>query len=230
LASESVGLRVPEQTLSQPHDVFICHACDDCEPFVRPFVAMLHQLGLSVLYENCSLQSDDNVSRKIDDSIERSRYGIVIISKAFIDGISSKSELQGLVDRDADQDMKLLAIWHGVTNVEVAGLNRSLLDKFAINAGFVDASEIAIQISPLVRRDLYDNLKHSELERLAIGNAAFALQKEIDQSRIKMARPKHRYDVAVGVPWLGSEVTFQQTNWDLAEAFACGFRPTGGAV
>jgi hypothetical protein len=69
----------------QKWDVFIAHASEDKEAFVRPLATVLQSLGMSVWYDEFSLQLGDSLSRSIDKGILGSQYGLVVVSPAFIE-------------------------------------------------------------------------------------------------------------------------------------------------
>jgi len=56
-------------------DVFICHASEDKDAFVRPLAVALRQLGVSVWYDEFSLEVGDSISRSIDKGLAESAYG-----------------------------------------------------------------------------------------------------------------------------------------------------------
>jgi hypothetical protein len=70
--------------MTKRHDVFICHASDDKESFVSPLAEALRRMGVSVWYDDFSLEIGDSLSREIDKGIAGARFGIVVISRAFI--------------------------------------------------------------------------------------------------------------------------------------------------
>lgn len=212
------------------YDVFICHASEDKETFVRPLAHALRRLGVGVWYDEFSLQIGDSVSRKIDEGILGSRFGIVVISKAFIGRPWPEHELRGLVNRDVEQDLKILPIWHGVTKADVTRFSPSLSDKFAINTQLVDAQAASIQILRLVRRDLYDAHPHAELEKLVSGEAIFELQAEIESLREQMAEYQCPHCGAELATRVDAPADEEQKHWDVVETFVCGFQVFGGTV
>ena len=66
------------------YDVFISHASEDKDSFVRPLANMLEQTGLKVWYDEFSLRLGDSLSASIDKGIMDSRYGILILSPNFL--------------------------------------------------------------------------------------------------------------------------------------------------
>jgi len=81
-------------------DAFISHAWEDKESFVRPLAHALTALGAAVWYDEFSLRLGDSLSASIDKGLAGSRYGIVVLSKAFIAKRWPQRELQGLVKRN----------------------------------------------------------------------------------------------------------------------------------
>ena len=65
-------------------DVFISHASEDKEGFVRPLAKSLRQRGLRVWYDEFTLKVGDSLRRSIDRGLARSRYGVVVISPNFL--------------------------------------------------------------------------------------------------------------------------------------------------
>lgn len=54
-------------------DVFISHASEDKDVFVRPLATALRQLGVSVWYDEFTLTVGDSISRSIDKGLADSR-------------------------------------------------------------------------------------------------------------------------------------------------------------
>jgi hypothetical protein len=58
-------------------DVFISHASEDKDTFVRPLAAALGSVGLRIWYDEQTLVLGDSLRRKIDQGLLRSRHGVV---------------------------------------------------------------------------------------------------------------------------------------------------------
>jgi hypothetical protein len=65
-------------------DVFISHASEDKDTFIRPLAIALKSLGISVWYDEFSLELGDSISRSIDKGLSESAYGLVVISPPFV--------------------------------------------------------------------------------------------------------------------------------------------------
>jgi hypothetical protein len=82
-------------------DVFISHACEDKESFVRPLAEALRARGLRVWYDEFTITVGDSLRRSIDRGLANSRYGIVVLSPNFFAKDWPQKELDGLAARDS---------------------------------------------------------------------------------------------------------------------------------
>lgn len=60
----------------------------------------LQSLGANIWYDEFALRVGDSPSKSIDRGLAESRYGIVVLSKAFIGKVWPHYELRGLIARD----------------------------------------------------------------------------------------------------------------------------------
>lgn len=160
-------------------DVFISHASEDKEAFVRPLAQALSQLGVKVWFADFTIELGQSLSRSIDKGLAGSRFGLVVISKAFIAKKWPERELQGLVARQIAEQTEILPIWLGVSQQDVLEFSPPLADTFALNAKYMTAEQITIGILKRVRPDLYDKHSRTELEKMLKGEALKELQFEL---------------------------------------------------
>ena len=132
------------------YDVFISHASEDKESVARPFANALVKLGISVWYDEFELKIGDSLRRKIDNGLAHSNFGIVVISKNFINKGWTNYELDGLITRSLTGEQQLLPIWHEITKQEVIDYSPSLADKVARNTATNTIEEIAEEIAELI--------------------------------------------------------------------------------
>lgn len=206
-------------------DVFVCHASEDKDSFVRPLAETLRKLGVSVWYDEFALRPGDSLSSSIDRGIAGSSFGIVVVSQAFIGKRWPEHELRGLVNRDVEDDKKLIPIWNGVSKEQVKRFSPSLSDKIAIDTRKVDAEEAAIQLLREIRPDIYQVHPRAELENLANGKALLQIQNEIEELRNQLADYQCPYcEFAL----VGREyIEFDERTSGTADLFECGYS-TGG--
>jgi hypothetical protein len=148
--TQSMGMQ--DSDASKSHDVFVSHASEDKDAFVRPLVQALQDKGLDVWYDEFTLSVGDSLRRSIDKGLANSRYGIVVLSSAFFAKNWPQYELDGLVTREMASGSKvILPIWHKVSKDEVASYSPTLADKVALNTGIQSLSEIIGQLIEVVR-------------------------------------------------------------------------------
>ena len=114
------------------YDVFISHASQDKQSFVEPLANALKEAGLRVWYDRFELRLGDSLREKIDEGLLNSRYGVVVLSKAFFQKPWLQAELDGLVTRQNSEGKKvILPIWHEVGFEDVKQFSPILAGKLA---------------------------------------------------------------------------------------------------
>ncbi len=212
-------------------DVFISHASEDKESFVRPLAIALQNLGLSVWYDEFSLRLGDSLSRSIDKGLASSAFGIVIISPHFVQKPWPEYELRGLVSREVGEDRVILPLWHGVTRKDVLAFSPSLADKVALNTTGLDAQSVALHLLREIRPDIYRLHPRAELERLATGAALRDLQAEIERMREQLDSARQELS-EYRCPFCNAELAVridapadpEQKVWGVREEFGCGLQ------
>lgn len=125
------------------YDVFISHAWEDKEGFVRSLAAALEARSLRPWYDEFTLRPGDSLRRSIDHGLLTSQAGIVVLSDAFFAKRWTNYELDGLVqlhggspDQVAGigQGSRIIPVWHGVDAQAVAKYSPSLANLVALNS------------------------------------------------------------------------------------------------
>ncbi|CAK8725647.1 hypothetical protein KKHLCK_17260 [Candidatus Electrothrix laxa] len=127
-------------------DVFISHASEDKDEFVRPLALALRSYGLTVWYDEFSLSIGQSLSESIDKGLAKSRYGIVVISPNFIAKPWPKRELRGLTARDMTEENIILPIWHNITKAELLAFSPPLADVLALDSSTHSLTSIVEKI------------------------------------------------------------------------------------
>lgn len=135
----------------ETHDVFISHASEDKEDFVRPLANALIQQGLNVWFDEMTLRIGDSLRQKIDKGLANSRVGLVVLSPSFIKKGWTNYELDGIVTRTISGEQVLLPIWHNITKQQVVDFSPSLADKVARSTATHTIDEIAKEIAELLQ-------------------------------------------------------------------------------
>jgi TIR domain len=115
------------------HDVFICHASEDKDGFVRPLALALREMHVEVWYDEFSLVVGNSLRESIDRGLARSRFGIVVLSPDFFKKRWAQRELNGLTARDMSGDTGIiLPVWHNISQNEILLHSPPLADTLGI--------------------------------------------------------------------------------------------------
>lgn len=136
----------------QTWDVFISHASEDKASVARPLRDELTSMGVTVWLDEAQMRIGHSLRRKIDEGIRSSRFGVVILSEAFLRKGWTNHELDGLVTRTVAGEQSLLPIWHDLRADQVRAFSPSLADKVAMSTDEFSIEEIAQQIAEVVER------------------------------------------------------------------------------
>jgi hypothetical protein len=137
-------------------DLFICHASEDKEELVRPLALLLREFGLEVWFDEFSLKAGDSLSAAIDRGLANSKFGVVIVSTAFLAKGWPQREMAGLVTREVSQYPRqlIIPIWHGVSSAEVRAASPTLADKHALNTSNLSIAQLALGLINVIRPEL----------------------------------------------------------------------------
>lgn len=146
---------LPDATFSNhqepEYDVFISHASEDKEEFVEPLAKELVRIGVKVWYDKFSMKWGDNLRQSIDKGLANSKYGVIVISSAFISKRWPAYELDGLIAREMNDGNKVvLPIWHKVTKSEVMQYSPTIANKLAMNSSIDEIQDIAKQLKEML--------------------------------------------------------------------------------
>lgn len=139
-----------DDNYEREYDVFISHASEDKEDVARPLAEALRERGLSVWYDEFELKIGDSLRRNIDKGIANSNFGVIVISRNFINKGWTNYELDGLITRAVNGEQTMLPVWHNITKREVISFSPSLADKLARSTTDFTVEEIAEEIADLI--------------------------------------------------------------------------------
>lgn len=139
-------------------DAFISHASEDKDLFVRPLAESLQSFGLSIWYDELSLQIGDSLSRSIDRGLAKSSYGIVVLSPSFLRKDWPEYELRGLTAKEIGGGKVVLPIWHNISRTDILAYSPPLADKFAVNSKDKTIRDIALELIKVVRPDVFTSI------------------------------------------------------------------------
>lgn len=137
--------------VSNSYDVFISHASEDKDGFVRPLADALVKAELRVWYDDFTLTLGDSLRASIDKGLAASRFGVVILSHRFFAKEWPQRELNGLFALMQPGEKKLLPIWYDITREELAKYSPIVADLLAARSN--DGIESVVKkILEVVRR------------------------------------------------------------------------------
>ncbi|MFT4248867.1 MAG: toll/interleukin-1 receptor domain-containing protein [Pseudomonas sp.] len=130
-------------------DAFLSHASEDKSTVARPLANELANHRLHVWLDECEIVPGESIRAKIDEGLSKSRFGVVLISSAFLAKRWTQAELGGIFAREVSQKHVLVPVWHNVAHSELVAISPLLADRFALNTSSglpVVASAIAKMI------------------------------------------------------------------------------------
>lgn len=211
-------------------DVFISHASEDKEDFVRPLALALAQLGVKVWYDDFTLEVGDSLSTSIDKGLANSRFGLVVLSESFISKQWPARELRGLTAREVEEGRTvILPIWLGLSRKQVMDFSPTLADTVGMRADQMSAEDMTIGLLKKIRPDIYQQHERAELEKIVSGEALQDLQDELEWVKGELAEYRCSYCEAplserVNVP----NDSEHYAGGELGESFECGHRTLDG--
>ena len=111
--------------------IFISHASEDQETFVRPLVHALKRRGLQLSYSEYSLKLGESVRRSIDQGLAECSAGVVVLSPSYFAKEWPQWELDALFASEVAGRSRILPIWHEVDLAYVARASPLLADRYA---------------------------------------------------------------------------------------------------
>lgn len=171
------------------YDVFLSHASEDKDSFVRNLSAVLKQFGVRVWYDEFSLKIGDSLSRSIDKGLSESNYGLVVLSKHFLKKDWTDYELRGLLAKELGKNKVVLPIWHDISRDDVLKFSPTLADKLALATNGLLPSQIAVKIIEVIRPDLFEKIMRRAVYISHKNNSKVSL---VEVEKIKFGPPKHK--------------------------------------
>ena len=156
LKQEISRIEVPNHSLdsvitNEKYDFFISHASEDKEEFVKPLAETLESMGIRVWYDEFSLKVGDSLTKSIDQGLINSKFGVIVLSKAFMKKQWTNYEFKSLVSREMHHGEKvILPIWHEISKNDVMAFSPHLADKVALNSSTQTIEEIASDLKDVL--------------------------------------------------------------------------------
>lgn len=147
IASE---ILIDPQFENKEYDIFISYASEDTE-YVDELGLALEKSDISIWRDKDSIVWGQSIRQSIDAGLSRSRFGIVILSSAYIRKYWPNYELSGILNKESSTGRQMiLPIWHNVTKDEIDSKSPSLADRLALDSRLNSTTEIIEQLQSLL--------------------------------------------------------------------------------
>ena len=146
---------------SANYDVFVSYAHED-KAFVNELVAAFQKRGIRVWIDSLEIGWGDSIRTKIDEGLNKSRYGIVILTPDYIDENKywTRTELEGLLQVESIKGKTILPIWHNLTKEQVIKYSPTIAQRNAISTAIFTTDEIAEELERLLRANKKEELSN----------------------------------------------------------------------
>ncbi len=132
------------------YDVFISHATEDKDSFVRGLAAELSRLGVRVWFDEWTLKLGDSLRRMIDEGLRSSSFGVVVLSPSFFAKPWPQTELDGLFAIEMGGRKVILPVRHLLTHDQLLQRSPMLAGKLCTDSG-KGVVDVAKEIYEVVR-------------------------------------------------------------------------------
>jgi hypothetical protein len=149
-------------------DVFISHASEDKESFVKELATNLGSFGLKVWYDDFSLKVGDSINQSINNGIANSNYGIIVLSNVFFEKYWPQNEANGLFIMESINRNTILPIWHNIDKQGITKYSPILADKKALlsSENMMKISlEIIKIVNPVLAKSIHARLVYNQIAK-----------------------------------------------------------------
>lgn len=168
-------------------DIFISHASEDKDAIVRPMAIILERMGVRVWYDEFALKLGDSLSASIDKGLLDSKYGLVVLSKAFLKKNWTDYEFRSLLSKQVDGERVILPLWYDITKDEIKNYSLYLTDIKALPLSIESLKVVIPAIVKVVRPDIWQEMRMKGVLRNAVSEGTL---KVVKMSEIKRATTK----------------------------------------
>lgn len=173
--------------MKKKYDIFISHASEDKDAIVRPMAILLERLGVRAWYDEFSLKLGDSLTASIDKGLQESRYGLIILSKAFLRKKWTDYEYRSLMTREIDGERAILPLWYDVTKDDVKEFSLYLADIKALPISRDALNVVIPAILQVARLDIWHEIRMRGILRKHLSEGT---QEMVDVSRLKASATK----------------------------------------
>jgi hypothetical protein len=159
--------------------LFISHASEDKDAFVRPLAEALVS-EFNVWYDEYELVVGASLLEEISKGLATCDYGVVVLSRSFFLKKWPQNELNGLFSLEHKDKKVILPVWHGVTREDVNQYSPILADRLAAKS----EDGISAVVKELSRSVAYfDRGKSVQTAKPGLAKLRSSLQRKAEADR-----------------------------------------------
>lgn len=183
------NLYATNATMEKKWDVFISYASEDRSIAERLALAFTHY-HVRTWYDEFELLVGNSLTESINKGLVNSKFGIIILSKNFINKPWPEYELKSLMMRQIEDKHVILPIWHNVTKEEMMQYSPFICDIKALDTSVDSSSKIVLNLIKTIRPDIYKQLCLRGLlkQSIANGKSEIVRRSDIIVSPIKQSK------------------------------------------
>lgn len=157
------------------YDVFISYASEDKDSFVRALAVELERYSIRVWYDEFTMKLGDSLTKLIDTGLQSCRYGVIVLSKHFLEKNWPDYEYRSLLSRQVNGENVILPLLYGISVDDVRAYSLYLADIKSLSVGKEDVANAAMAILKVVRPDVWERVKMEVVLKNAVAEAQSAV-------------------------------------------------------
>jgi hypothetical protein len=129
-------------------DVFVSYASEDRHAVAIPLVTRLRAAGLRSWIDVEAVRAGDNLRGRVNEAIAQSRFGVVILSKAFLDKKWTMDELDALLAMERHDHKVVVPVLHDLPDSQLSQRYPLLANRVFLNttAGVDAVAEAIVRV------------------------------------------------------------------------------------
>lgn len=116
------------------YDAFISHAVEDKIPIANELCARLEGAGFRIWYSGQELRVGNRLAPTIESGLEKSRFGIVVLSPTYVKSKWALREFYSLLAKEKTRGTVILPVLYDITPEELALEDLVMAETFAVPA------------------------------------------------------------------------------------------------
>ena len=133
-------------------DIFLSHASEDKDKFIRPLVKEFSNFSIRFWLDEFEIGWGDSIVRKINEGLARSKYVLVLLTDNFLNKNWTKTELECALSAEISNDKIIVLPIMAANPGKVFKTFPLLRNKLYLNWN-EGATSIALKLSKLLKRD-----------------------------------------------------------------------------